>query len=113
MRGMSLRRGQVSRIGRRSTLAAQIMQDADTVRYAYAGGCLAALSLDRWLAEQTGADHPLDAVLRHLYDTANGEGLTRQALSDAIAATTGLDCEIWLDRHVYGNEALPLPDSLF
>jgi predicted metalloprotease with PDZ domain len=93
--------------------AARVMQDGATVRFAYAGGSLAAAALDRHLAQQTSTPHPLDDVLRHLYDQQSGQALTRDALVATVRAVCGVECDAWLDRYVYANEPLPQLDMLF
>ncbi len=92
--------------------AAEVMAGADQVRFAYAGGMAACAALDQWLGERSGLDHPLDQVLRRLYDTRDGHDLSRASLQEAVHAVTGVDCAAWLDDHVYGKTALPPSDRL-
>lgn len=87
--------------------AEQVMASADIVRFAYAGATAACMALDEQLARETGRDAPLDLVLRHLYETRDGRGLSRQRLEEAVLAVTGVAIGPWLDAYVYGNRALP------
>jgi len=87
--------------------AAQVMADADQVRFAYAGGVSACMNLDLWLAQLTGKNRPLDLVLRHLYENRDGSPLTRLAFETAVLEATGIDCKVWLDEHVYKKTTLP------
>jgi predicted metalloprotease with PDZ domain len=102
-------------LGRTSlaSAAAEVMVDGATTRFAYAGGSLAAAALDAWLARTTGSAHPLDDVLRLLYERREEGVLTRPALEAAVRAVAGDDCAPWLDAYVYGKETLPHLDSLF
>jgi len=93
--------------------AAGVMRDGDNTRFAYAGGCLAAAALDRRLAGTDPARHPLDDILRRLYERRSAEALSRRDLEAAVLAVTGIDCAAWLDRHVYGKEPLPPLDPMF
>lgn len=94
--------------------AADLLRDGETTRFAYAGGCLAAASLDVWLAgDDAGARHPLDAVLRDLYARRAEGPLDRAALEAAVRRAAGRDCGPWLDRFVYGKEALRRPVPMF
>ena len=92
--------------------AAEVMAAPTQIRFAYAGGVTACAALDVWLARHSDIDRPLDGVLRHLYDHRDGSPLTRASLEDAILQVTGVPCGEWLDRHVYGKTALPVPDEL-
>jgi hypothetical protein len=96
-------------LGRQSVAdaAAAVMADAERVRFAYAGGVAVCMGLDAWLEGESGLVHPLDAVLRHLYDARDGTPLSRAAIEDAVHEVTGVDCGWWLDAHVYGKTALP------
>ena len=93
--------------------AMDIAGDSVTVRYAYAGGMAACTGLETWLRAGGGGNEPLDAVLRHLYTNESGRVLSRESIEAAIMTVTGLDCSAWLDRYVYGPEALPSTDALF
>jgi len=94
--------------------AADLLRDGQTTRFAYAGGCLAAASLDAWLAgEGAGTRHPLDAVLRDLYARRAEGPLDRAALEAALRRAAGRDGGPWLDRFVYGKEALRRPVPMF
>ncbi|MCP4572960.1 MAG: hypothetical protein GY838_11455 [bacterium] len=94
-------------------VAADVMSDdAEAVRFAYAGGVAVCVALDSWLARHGGLERPLDGVLRHLYNTRDGRPLTRASLETAVYEVTGVDCAPWLDSHVYGKTALPLPEDL-
>ncbi|HPF69633.1 MAG TPA: M1 family aminopeptidase [Candidatus Krumholzibacteria bacterium] len=92
--------------------AAGVMSGGDQVRYAYAGGMAACAGLDAWLAAESGVEHPLDAVLRHLYEERDGSPLSRAAIETAVRDVTGVDCGWWLDAHVYGKTALPPSEGL-
>ncbi len=87
--------------------AAQVMGSREVVRFAYAGGTAACMSLDEYLAARSGQRAPLDLVLRHLFDTRDGRGLTRAKLEEACLAVTGVDIGVWLDTYVYGLEPVP------
>jgi predicted metalloprotease with PDZ domain len=87
--------------------AAEVMADANQVRFAYAGGVSACMNLDLWLAQLTGKNRPLDLVLRHLYENRDGSPLTRLAFETAVLEATGIDCKVWLDEHVYKKTTLP------
>jgi hypothetical protein len=89
-----------------------IMASADQVRFGYAGGMNAVMALDRYLSEISGKRRPLDHVLRTLYRSRNGDPLTREQLVETIRSTTGVDCEAWLEEHVYSKSALPAADSV-
>lgn len=94
--------------------AADLLRDGETTRFAYAGGCLAAASLDAWLAgEDAGARHPLDAVLRDLYARRAEGPLDRAALEAAARRAAGRDCGPWLDQFVYGKQVLRRPVPMF
>ena len=92
--------------------AANVMGDAELVRYSYAGGVAACMALDQWLARQSGLVRPLDEVLRYLYQNRSEDGFSRQALEDAVMAVTGVDCQLWLESYVYGVKSLPPVDRL-
>ena len=92
--------------------AAEVMADAQQVRYAYAGGVAAAMALDQWLAASSGLERPLDEVLRHLYTQYEGHDLSRELIEQAVHEVTGVDCHDWLEAHVYGRTALPPPQQL-
>jgi predicted metalloprotease with PDZ domain len=93
--------------------AANVMSDdAEEIRFAYAGGLAVCAALDAWLARHGGLERPLDGVLRHLYDRRDGRPLSREAIEAAVHEITGVDCGPWLDKHVYGKTALPLPEDL-
>ena len=94
------------------TAAAEVMAEAGQVRFAYAGGVAACMALDQWLGTASGLERPLDAVLRHLYETRGDEPLSRASLEAAVHAVTGVDCGWWLDEHVYGKTALPPSDHV-
>ncbi len=87
--------------------AAEVMAGPNKVRFAYAGGVVACMNLDQWMAENTGKRRPLDQVLRHLYENRDGSPLTRLAFETAVLEVTGLDCSVWLDEHVYTKSHLP------
>jgi hypothetical protein len=87
--------------------AADVMASPQQVRFAYAGGLTACMNLDQWLAQLTGQTRPLDHVLRHLYENRDGSPLTRLVLEEAVKKTTGIDCKVWLDEHVYKKTTLP------
>ncbi|MHB8077817.1 MAG: M1 family aminopeptidase [Candidatus Krumholzibacteriia bacterium] len=100
----------------RLTLAAAargLLRDGETTRFAYAGGALAAQQLDAWLAGRTGRAHPLDAVLRDLYARRAAGPLTRATLEGSVRRLCRVDCHGWLEAHVYGNEPLPPPATMF
>ena len=92
--------------------AAEVMADADQVRFAYAGGVAASMALDQWLATNSGLQRPLDEVLRYLYENYQGLDLTREIIEEAIYLVTGVDCHDWLDVYVYGKTALPPLEQL-
>jgi predicted metalloprotease with PDZ domain len=92
--------------------AGEVMARPAQVRFGYAGGVAACAGLDAWLARHAGIERPLDGVLRHLYDHRDGTPLTRASLEEAVHQVTGVDCADWLDAHVYGKTALPVPDDL-
>jgi len=92
--------------------AAEVMADGQQVRFAYAGGVAACMALDQRLSELTGHRHPLDEVLRHLYNEAGDSPLSRESLEAAVLQVTGVDCSDWLEAHVYGKSALPPIDRL-
>ena len=77
------------------------------VRYAYAGGVASCMALDEMISGMTGRQRPLDLVLRHLYETRDGEPLTRERLEATVKLVTGVDCGPWLDTYVYGKTTLP------
>lgn len=87
--------------------AAEVMADADQVRFGYAAGINACQALDEMLAKATGLHRPLDEVLRTLYVNRGKGGLTRALLTETILAVTGVDCTAWLETHVYGKTSLP------
>lgn len=87
--------------------AAEVMAGPNKVRFAYAGGVIACMNLDQWLAENTGKRRPLDQVLRHLYENRDGSPLTRLAFETAVFEVTGLDCSVWLTDYVYTKSILP------
>ncbi len=87
--------------------AADVMGEAEQVRYAYAGGVAASMALDRWLSRQSNSGRPLDEVLRYLYQNRTEKGFSRAALEEAVLAVTGVDCHHWLEKFVYGTEELP------
>ena len=87
--------------------ATKVMAGGDQVRFAYAAGVNACISLDQWLAELTGKSRPLDQVLRHLYENRDGTPLTRLTFQAAVQQATGIDCSVWLDDHVYKKTTLP------
>ncbi|MBU8871213.1 MAG: hypothetical protein KOO60_10165 [Gemmatimonadales bacterium] len=92
--------------------AAEVMAGPDQVRFAYAAGVAAAMSLDQWLATNSGLQRPLDEVLRHLYENYLGRELSREIIEEAIHTVTGVDCHDWLEAHVYGKTALPPLEQL-
>jgi hypothetical protein len=87
--------------------ATEVMAGPNKVRFAYAGGVVACMNLDQWLAENTGKRRPLDQVLRHLYENRDGSPLTRLAFETAVLEVAGIDCSVWLDEHVYTKSNLP------
>ncbi len=95
-----------------ATAAADVMGDAEMVRYSYAGGVAACMALDQWLAGRSGLVRPLDEILRFLYDNCGDEGFSRQGLEEAVFAVTGVDCGLWLEEFVYGVRNLPPVDRL-
>jgi len=95
-----------------ASAAAQVMADAGQVRFSYAGGVAVCMGLDQMLSAQTGMQHPLDEVLRHMYDTRDGTALSRQHIEAAILAVTGVDAGPWLDAYAYGTNILPPLDRL-
>jgi predicted metalloprotease with PDZ domain len=95
-----------------ATAAAEVMASPEQIRYAYAGGVAACASLDAWLARHSEIERPLDGVLRHLYDHRDGTPFSRDDLEEAVRVVTGVDCADWLDSHVYGKTALPVPEQL-
>ncbi|MDX2474174.1 MAG: M1 family aminopeptidase [Candidatus Krumholzibacteria bacterium] len=92
--------------------AAEVMADAEQVRFGYAGGVNACIALDEMLARATGTVRPMDEIMRKLYEDRARGGLTREMLLETILEVTGVDCGVWLDTHVYGKTALPPSDQL-
>jgi hypothetical protein len=95
-----------------ATAAAQVMGEARQVRFAYAGGVAACMGLDQMLSAKTGMEHPLDEVLRYMYDNRDGSALSRTGLEAAILVVTGIDAGPWLDAFAYGTNILPPLDRL-
>ncbi len=95
-----------------ASAAAEVMAAADQVRFGYAGGMNACMSLDRMLARATGSLRPLDEIMRVLYDKRDRGDLTRQLLEQTILEVTGVECGVWFDTHIYGKTALPLAEQL-
>jgi len=95
-----------------ASAAADVMGDAELVRFSYAGGVAACMALDQWLARQSGLARPLDEVLRHLYKNSGDEGFSRVGLEKAIFEVTGVDCHGWLENFVYGVKSLPPVERL-
>lgn len=91
--------------------ASQVMASNDVVRYSYAGGVAACVALDQYISENSGQRAPMDMVLRHLYQSRDGSGLTRAKLEEVILTLTNVDCKEWLDTFVYGTRALPPLDE--
>lgn len=104
----SEKRGKVSI----ASAAADVMGDAEMVRYSYASAVAACMALDQWLAQQSGLVRPLDEVLRHLYNTSGDGDFSRIVLENAVFAVTGVDCHDWLESYVYGVRNLPPVDRL-
>ena len=92
--------------------AAEVMADAEQVRFGYAGGVNACMALDQMLARATGTVRPMDEILRKLYQDRDRGDLTRELLLETILDVTGVDCGVWFETHVYGKTALPLSDQL-
>ncbi len=92
--------------------AAEVMADADQVRFGYAGGVNACMALDDLLARATGTLRPLDEVLRALYFGRDRGDLTRELLEETILEVTGVNCHAWFETHVYGKTALPPSEQL-
>ncbi len=105
---MSPQRGKTSI----ASAAADVMGDAELVRFSYAGGVAACMALDQWLAGQSGLERPLDEVLRYLYEHSDDVAFSRQSLEDAVFAVTGVDCSVWLESYVYGVQSLPPVERL-
>jgi len=95
-----------------ATAAKGIMADANQVRFGYAGGMNAVMALDAHLAIQSGKRRPLDMVLKELYRKRDGSPLTRQQFVDTVRTMTGVDCDAWLEEHVYNKSDLPAADSV-
>lgn len=92
--------------------SAEVMADPQVVRYAYASALACCLALDEWLTARTQAARPLDEVLRRLYEKRDGTPLDRYLLQEAVLEVTGVDCEAWLQDHVYGKRPPAAPRSL-
>ena len=92
--------------------AAEVMADADQVRYGYAAGMNACMALDAMLARTSGDLAPLDEVMRALYEGRDRGPLTRELLEQTILDVTGIHCGAWFDTHVYGKTALPPSERL-
>jgi len=92
--------------------AAEVMADANQVRFGYAGGVNACLALDRMLARATGMTRPLDEILRTLYHERDRGDLTQKLLEQTIRQVTGVECHTWFETHVYGKTALPPSEQL-
>ncbi len=103
-----------SKLGKMSiaAAAAEVMADAEQVRFGYAGGVNACMALDQMLSRATGATRPLDEVMRALYEGRDRGDLTRELLEQTILEVTGVDCTVWLETHVYGKTALPPSEQL-
>ncbi len=88
--------------------------DVNTTVSFYRRGALMSLVLDAWLRRQSEGQTTLDDVLRTLYQnhplSSGGfsEGHLRVALQEAATA----DPSALFDRHVHGNDPLPLEEAL-
>lgn len=101
-------------LGRMSVAAAaaEVMANAEQVRFGYAGGVNACMALDQMLARATGTLRPLDEIMRALYDGRDRGPLTQELLEQTILEVTGVDCGVWFETHVYGKTALPPSEQL-
>lgn len=89
-----------------------VLQDPAITSYLYAGGTLAALSLDDEIKSVSGQRVSLDDLMQELARLALADDnwiLTQEELESALNGLTGSDFGPWFARYVYGNSELELP----